>query len=962
MRLIEISLDGFGRLVNHRFQFSSGFNLVCGPNEAGKSTLQRAILSLLYGFFGAGRIKAARRDAVTAFQPWDEGASYAGWMIYSLDGGQSFLVSRTFAPSDTLLTTYPDKIDISSQFEKASQGRLFFADEQLGMSREVFENTCYVRQAELVALDASASAITETLTRLSAAASAKIAATDAVALLQKTLKEEVGTARSPTKPLARAKKHLVKLEEEWDQVMQARRGLFSQIVELNQSKDKLQELESQRQQLRYLQALAESRAILQQLLAAEEADAEVSRCGEEVSKWKAWASFPVRLNEDVHQLSTQRIHLRKECSKSQQRAAQAQEGLQPIKTQITALEKRVGELEDARDVSAQELSQVRKLAGRWKMADESGHLAYERWHKASSTLEEVEQKAGEERARLGPAINLGHAGLAELKQRLVTARQRETKAAENLENAQADWVRVGMDEAKFQELERTAQEIQSGIRPVPKPRKGCKALLSRQPAQAADQTPTELVIYAQLRPIYEPWVQARAEDEAAKKALSELEAGVIDQLGGLIDDTLNEDAFARLGRRLERHLRAEAGIRQQTATVASLKEELDTAQQSYETAREALQTALAGLGFDTVNVQTALDDYVKGCERNEQLGRAEAEFERLQLRAQALERDVHDWQEKQAAVVRVETELCGLLAQAGIECTADSLETALDRFTRGVGDYNRWAKAKAAYDAAIKHQSSFPDAEARARLEASSAEIEAKLGTMQTEHPEWSELEPDRTPQEYVTRGQQTDDAWASAREECNRLRDAIQRSTSNLRHPAEIDEEIGQARAEIQRLERFGAALTLASEELNETTEKFQKQFAPKLERLMSEGLSRVTGGRYSDVQVESKSLNVSLMAPELDRFVGVERLSKGTRDLVYLMLRIAIARLMSRSEEKLPLLLDDPLVQCDRDRQDQTLQFLAHLAQETQVFLFTKDEWTREWFEKELGASSAHNVLVLD
>ena len=81
----------------------------------------------------------------------------------------------------------------------------------------------------------------------------------------------------------------------------------------------------------------------------------------------------------------------------------------------------------------------------------------------------------------------------------------------------------------------------------------------------------------------------------------------------------------------------------------------------------------------------------------------------------------------------------------------------------------------------------------------------------------------------------------------------------------------------------------------------------------------------------------------------------------LVYLMLRVAIARLMSRTEEKLPLLLDDPLVQCDRVRQEQTLEFLAHLAKEMQVFLFTKDEWTKEWFERKLGVHSYHSLHLL-
>ncbi len=209
MKLVEIHLDGFGRLVNHTFRFAPGFNLIFGPNEAGKSTLQRAMLSLFYGFWGEGRMTATKRAVATTFHPWDKSAPYAGSLIYALDDGQTFQVSRTFAPKPaTLLTTYPDESDVSNQFKKASQGRLFFADTQLGMGKEVFENTCYVRQAELVALEASANAITETLMRLAASASADTTAADAIALLEKALKDGVGTSRAWTKPLPKALERL----------------------------------------------------------------------------------------------------------------------------------------------------------------------------------------------------------------------------------------------------------------------------------------------------------------------------------------------------------------------------------------------------------------------------------------------------------------------------------------------------------------------------------------------------------------------------------------------------------------------------------------------------------------------------------------------------------------------------------------------------------------------------------
>ena len=51
MRLHEIEVENFGMFRGSRVGFGDGrFHLVCGPNEAGKSTLLQLIRELLFGF------------------------------------------------------------------------------------------------------------------------------------------------------------------------------------------------------------------------------------------------------------------------------------------------------------------------------------------------------------------------------------------------------------------------------------------------------------------------------------------------------------------------------------------------------------------------------------------------------------------------------------------------------------------------------------------------------------------------------------------------------------------------------------------------------------------------------------------------------------------------------------------------------------------------------------------------
>lgn len=65
MRIEYLHLDGFGTLADVDFAFEPGFNLILGPNEAGKSTLQQAILAMLYGFYSGGRANSNEKTART---------------------------------------------------------------------------------------------------------------------------------------------------------------------------------------------------------------------------------------------------------------------------------------------------------------------------------------------------------------------------------------------------------------------------------------------------------------------------------------------------------------------------------------------------------------------------------------------------------------------------------------------------------------------------------------------------------------------------------------------------------------------------------------------------------------------------------------------------------------------------------------------------------------------------------
>ena len=72
----------------------------------------------------------------------------------------------------------------------------------------------------------------------------------------------------------------------------------------------------------------------------------------------------------------------------------------------------------------------------------------------------------------------------------------------------------------------------------------------------------------------------------------------------------------------------------------------------------------------------------------------------------------------------------------------------------------------------------------------------------------------------------------------------------------------------------------------------------------------------------------------------VGIEGLSLGTADQLYLALRLASLEVYLESHEPIPLVVDDILIQFDDHRATAALQVLADLSRRTQVVLFTHHE----------------------
>lgn len=137
----------------------------------------------------------------------------------------------------------------------------------------------------------------------------------------------------------------------------------------------------------------------------------------------------------------------------------------------------------------------------------------------------------------------------------------------------------------------------------------------------------------------------------------------------------------------------------------------------------------------------------------------------------------------------------------------------------------------------------------------------------------------------------------------------------------------------ELEVLEDKIALLVNSIQEIQAKVEKGLNKALPKLEKKLQEYWHFLTN--TPNLQMKIKD-NLDLLFTNQGIAVPLENLSLGTLAQMYFSLRLAIGQAVSSIT---PFFLDDVLVNFDGTARMRTMQYLAKLAQERQVFLFTHD-----------------------
>ncbi len=451
------------------------------------------------------------------------------------------------------------------------------------------------------------------------------------------------------------------------------------------------------------------------------------------------------------------------------------------------------------------------------------------------------------------------------------------------------------------------------------------------------------------------------------QALYQLETPAHETLGPMI--VFAENLLDTLASRNSERERATERLAAAQKNLKQAQEEVTTAQQALAKWQEQWNTATSGLGL-TGEIATAeaneLIDIVQTCfDRVKEAADLQKRIEGIDRDALNLETDVQALLKKVApdqpaqpldqAILQLRT----LLSQSQKDCTLhdklseeiDSLQTevagarkTLLSATAQMEEILRIAKSDKQEDltaAMRKFEDYCKLSEKISDIQANLAKIGAGV-SIEEIAIQAAAINADELPGQIEAHRQ---DIALRIHPEINKISQIIGEQTSKLAamngsdRAAELTQEMEQELARMRRLAERYTLVKLASKILQLEIERYREEHQDPVLIIGSRYFRDMTLGSFSGLRtdIDDKGAPILIGIRPEDRRVPVGGMSSGTRDQLYLALRLATLEYRLESHEPMPFIVDDILINFDDERSRATLQALARLAARNQVILFT-------------------------
>ena len=431
-------------------------------------------------------------------------------------------------------------------------------------------------------------------------------------------------------------------------------------------------------------------------------------------------------------------------------------------------------------------------------------------------------------------------------------------------------------------------------------------------------------------------------------------------------------------------------VNDREADVESLSEEHRLATEALDEWKAQWGGLMQGLGLRTESSPSEVDDFI---EHLRALFSKQGEAEKLRIRINAIDKDSAAFSgQVEAMVATIAPELVDLPADDAVvrlnsllsenrarQTKRQQIEEQIEQATQEIEDSNASIQimtdrldalfVEAKCDAHDQLEAAERRSADYLRIKEAIASIEKEiLGagegvTIAELEAQVEGVDPDSLPGRITELNNKIDDELEPRRTELAETKGREEKELEIMDgsdHAALLADQAQAILASIRSDAESYVRAKLASKILRDQIERYRRENQGPLVKRASEHFSALTLGSFDGLMTDFNEKDEPVLAGIRSggERVTVEGMSSGTRDQLYLALRLASLEKYMESAEPMPFIVDDVLVDFDDARSQAALKALAELAEKTQVILFTHHSQVVEQSKQLHGAVQVHGL----
>lgn len=906
LEITRLELVGFGKFRERTIDLTSGLNLIEGPNEAGKSTIQSFITGMFYGFFQPGTKRRSYTPHRDKYRPWDQG-SYRGVLVCKNEE-RSWRIERCFDKDNETVNVYDDQTgdDLTLDFPYNPVTRQPQVGEKLlGLSKTAFNNTANIAQMTCASVSREAdfsAEVNDKLLSVMKTADASLSLSAVIHELDSRI-EQIGSPKKSKTPYGQACQLKKELEEELEESGKNQKDYQQLCTQIDRLAEQTAQLQKEKELLETQIRQSAAKELGGRYLKAQNLRTRIERIEKEYEKYAIYQSVDLQEIDQTQKRMAAKAQINRTMEKYRRASQEVEHRIQELNTLYRTLE--------VSEASEEVLEQFESI--------------YERY------------------------LTLGQMG-QEIKEMMI--RQRNIAFHRSRLNP--------MDEAKLREdiqtwrqLQQQKQEKENASHKVPMPAivllvlgvllilgGGLCAILKEELLAVGIGCATVGVLLVLSGGVF--WMLRRK--NTAAHALEKIESMQQDILRAyqLSDEEQaktaataldTEQAVLQLEEMLGRIQVNNYKIEQFEQQEQQIGQEIAAKQSVADNLREQICRYLTQLTGREIPPEELAADKVPFKSLRESVNQARrlrTEMQRLTLQQQQTQ------QEEENCRMQIE-QINRSIQQVVAACEAAGAKDA--------EDLERCKQGKRRWDEISMELKMQKELLAQTLGRYSFEEIEENIKNQRAVGE--GDISADR--QQIHQQLQGVNEQLAELARQTAELEGLRKGREESHRPIGQIQAQIADVEESCQNFQFELDALQLAKQKLLSLSGQLHRDFAPQLNARISKALERITGSRYTRAVID-QTLGIRLEDRQTHQLVEVSALSNGMADLVYLVMRLELLELLcSQGGERvqIPIILDDSFTQLDDER---TARLLGYLLEQpsVQILLFSCHRRERAMLEQ--------------